>query len=108
MKLINKSGRALGVPGARASIIIGRGQSVEITAADRDAIHSNKTARAWLDCGMIEIKGSVKPESSDTAIVKHVGRGRYNAFVNGEPLSDDPLDKEQAETMAGEYNAVSP
>jgi hypothetical protein len=135
MKLINKSIRALGVPGARASIVVQVGQSVPITEKDLSAIKANSMAARWLESGALVIEGDsikkedetsivlpeketellVKDESSnesasdqlDKAIVRHVGAGRYNAFVSDEPLSDKPLDKAEAESLAGEYNASS-
>jgi len=129
MKLTNKCNRPLGIPGARASIVLGKGESVDITDADLSAIHKNRTASSWLDSGALVVtkkaKAEEKPEAKtvtlndddivddvpqidlavDVAIVKHVGRGRYNVLVNGEQLSDEPLDKAEAEKMADEYNA---
>lgn len=129
MKLINKSVRPLGVIGARSSIIVPFRGELEITEKDLHKIKSNQTAARWIDSGLLVVEGETKIvgvlvaeenktdtvevsvghtaplDPEDKAIVKHVGKGRWNAFVNGEALSDKTIEKVEAEALAEEYNA---
>lgn len=121
MKLTNNHNRTIGVPGQNGSIIIEPNNSADITEADLKTIKSSNAASIWLKDGLISVDSETATDDSgeddgeeesdqdapETATVKHVGGGRWNAFVNGEPLSEETLDKEEAEALAVEYNAPS-
>lgn len=131
MKLTNKSKRSLGIPCGSVLFVLDSGKHRDITEKELQKIASNKMAARWLESGVLVVEvptnqdePHTKPvetivddpksntieenhpnDEPDKAIFKHVGAGRWNAFVNGEPLSDKPLDKAEAEELAGEYNA---
>jgi hypothetical protein len=123
MKLINKSKRALGLPGANRSIILGVGEVKEIGAEDAKVIRKHRISANWLHQGLIELseasaktpKPKLEPGltadpvdepvviSQSGVEIRPKGKGWYQVFVAGIEVSQGSLRKADADALAAEY-----
>jgi hypothetical protein len=58
-RIVNKGRRRLGIPG-RPAIILGPGESLELTPDQLGTVYQNKTAQRWIEYGVLEIVDSDK------------------------------------------------
>ncbi len=130
--LTNKGKRRLGVPG-RPAIILDANQGVPITESQLELIQKNRTVCRWLESGILVITedGEVAPVVVKTKSVSkkrdristapretlvlpkgvigegielhHVGGGWWEVYVNGFKATDKNVRKDEAESMATEY-----
>lgn len=134
-RLANKARRRLGIPG-RPAIILGPGESVELSNEVHAKLLLNKTTANWLERGILEIYDGDAPEKPVTvkkepmaipaSVVRrkdvaqppeplpegitgegvelnHKGGGWWEVWVNGFKVTDRNVRKEEAETIASEY-----
>lgn len=129
MKLTNKAGRALGLPGAFLSLVVEPGETIEITQTQLEEFKGNATVNRWLNSGTLQL-GDVPPapahgpviedevewrEPENTAdvpdyvpedgvYVHHLGGGFYEVWVNQFKVTDENVrGKPAAEAIAAEY-----
>lgn len=112
MKLTNNANRALGVPGARRSLVVQPKQSIQIDAADLEALQKNRTSNRWLKSGILSVddaplkeeKKKEEKKDEDTEVeVRHVGGGWYEVYVSGIDVSQGKLRRDEAEKLAAQY-----
>lgn len=130
IRLINKSGRALGLPCARyPSIILEMDEEKVITDQHFDEVKVNKTVTRWINDGFVLVQqlSDPKPDGLTVTVLKpkpetpvmagvdddyrpaqvkciSAGGGWWHVYVNDEKVTDKAVRKAEAEKIATEYD----
>ena len=104
--LTNKAERAMGLPSPYRSVVLDVGESEEITDKHfQELLKSSYTVTA-IESGAVEVvhtETEAEPPPERGVKLKSVGERMWQVIVNGFPVSDKPVDKDEAERIAGEY-----
>lgn len=104
MRIINKTGRRLGI-GGPPSIILEAGSSALVDDEHYRAIYGRKQFKDWLEHGLVEVEEAhkEKPPKPIGVDIVHRGGGWYRVHVNGVDVSQENQRKADAEALAGNY-----
>lgn len=120
--LKNNGRRRLGIA-SNPAIVLDPGQSVEISTAQKEDLRTNRTAKRWLQEGILSLDGEdpVKEHKTDLersekeseqlpegvkgegVELHHEGGGWWSVYVNGFKVTDTTVRKSEAQEIAKEY-----
>jgi len=104
--LTNKSNRAIGLPCTYRSVVLGVDDSEEVTEEHWDALCNSQPVAEAYDKGMFAVErldGTPSPKPDRGVKLESKGGGWWIVYVNGYPVSEKAVRKEEAERMAEEY-----
>lgn len=104
--LKNKAKRAIGLPSPYRSVVLEVGESEEVTDKHFEELMKATSTVNAIEQGTVEVtylpNPVAPPPERGVKLVSKSG-GWWLVYVNGHPVTDKAVRKEEAERMAAEY-----